>query len=180
MKLTGRNYQIAPAGQHNAVCVDFVDLGMEQVEWKGTVKHQHKCRIVWELEATTEDGRRFVVGRKFTASLDEKSALRPFLEAWRGKAFTAAELKGFDSENLVGVGALIQIVHKTVGDRTYDNVNAIMLPPKGLKWLEAAEADGKPVYVRVKDRPAPEPAMVAVAAGDPGPLYPDDDDDLPF
>src|SRR6185312_4833080 len=92
----------------------------------------------------------------------------------------ATELSGFDSENLVGVGALIQIVHKAVGDRTYDNVNAIMLPPKGLKWLEAAEADGKPVYVRVKDRPAPEPAMVAVAAGDPGPLYPDDDDDLPF
>ena len=179
MKLTGRNFEPAPAGQHSAVCIDFVDMGIEQVEYNGKLKHQHKCRIVWELEATREDGRRFITGRKFTASLDEKSALRPFLEAWRGKPFTADELKGFESENLVGVGALIQIVHKTVGDRTYDNVNAIMLPPKGMKWLEPAN---DPAYVRVKDRVAEEPVGAGVAAnGSSGPLVPDDDDnDLPF
>ena len=183
MLLTGRNREPAPAGQFAAVCVDVVDLGAHETEWRGQARIRHTCRLVWELEAARTDGRRHLAMRTFTASLDEKSALRPFLEAWRGKPFTADELKGFDAEVLVGVGAQLQIVHKTVGDRVYANVNAIMLPAKGQKWLEPAVIDGKPAYVRVKDRPA------ATSAGGVGPglergrdVYedPEDDDDLPF
>ena len=41
------------------------------------------------------DGKPFLVRRRYTASLHEKSALRKDLESWRGRAFTNVELDGF-------------------------------------------------------------------------------------
>lgn len=167
----GGTFKLVPAGQYNAVCVDVVDLGIVKTTWQGKEKEVHKCRIVFELDAlNAETGKPLTLGVYHTASLSEKANLRKFLEAWRGKAFTAEELKGFDTEVLVGVGALIQVVHATKGDKTYDNVNSIMVPPRAMKWLEPSGA-----YVRVKDRPTD-------ANGNPpaDDAPPHGDDDLPF
>lgn len=171
------DFQIAPAGQHRAVCVDVVDLGNVVVEWAGKKKTQHKCRLVWEIEERMADGRSFVVGRRFTASLGEKAALRAFLEMWRGKPFTADELAGFDTETLIGIGAIVQIVHEKKGDKTYDNINVIMKPMKGTAHLAPT---GK--YVRVKDRPTAEASALPGSAAPTDDDFPPpiDDDDLPF
>lgn len=169
LKDTG-DFQLAPAGQHQAVCVDVIDKGMVTVEWNGNKKQQHKCRIVWEIDEKMEDGRRFTVGRQFTASLSERANLRGFLEAWRGRAFTEDELAGFDTEQLIGVNALIQIVHTKKGDRTYDNINSIMKIPKGMQRIEPTGS-----YVRVKDRTTDE--QRADDDEFPPPLT---DEDLPF
>ncbi len=141
------DFQLAPEGQHQAVCVDVVDLGMVAVEWQGQKKTQHKCRLVWEVDEKMPNGKRFTVRRQFTASLGMKANLRGFLEAWRGRPFTDAELAGFDTEQLIGVNALIQVVHTKKGDKTYDNINAIMRLAKGMTPIEPT-AD----YVRVQDR----------------------------
>jgi hypothetical protein len=167
----GTTFKLVPAGQYNAVCVDVVDLGIVKTTWQGKEKSVHKCRIVFELGVTDADtGKRLTISAYYTASLGEKANLRKFLEAWRGKAFTAEELKGFDTEQLIGVGALIQVVHATKGDKTYDNINSIMVPPKPMAWLEPSGQ-----YVRVQDRPKDANGD---APSDDTP--PHTDDDLPF
>lgn len=166
------DFKLVPAGQYGAVCVDVVDLGIVKTTWEGREKQVHKCRIVFELDTVdTETGKRLRASRQFTVSLSEKASIRAFLESWRGRPFTADELKGFDTENLIGVGSLLQVVHAERNGKMYDNINSIMLPPRGMKWPEPSGE-----YVRVQDRPK---------AGEPGapPLDdapPHDDDDLPF
>lgn len=177
MLLTGNNFTPAPAGGHAAVCIDFIDLGVEKGEWQGKPIARPKCKIVFEIDAAMPSGQRFIVQRKFTASLVPKGQLLPFLTSWRGKAFTADELRGFDTESLIDVPALLQIVHVEKGGETYANIDSIMFPPKGVKRLEASSGQG--AYVRVKDRPAeaktPAPwssAALTAAA--------EESDDMPF
>ncbi len=119
-----------------------------------------------------------------TATLNEKSRLRPFLEAWRGKRFTAEELKGFDPDVLLGVNATIQILHVTKNDKVYDNISTIMKAAKGAPLLKVSD------YVRVVDRPkvptngtsapATTPQRMAQSLDEIPEALDIDDDDLPF
>jgi hypothetical protein len=73
---------------------------------------------------------------QFTASLSEKANLRPFLEGWRGKAFTPEELRGFDPAQVAGVPAYINVIHEP-GQKNgkavvYANIASIMPLPKGM------------------------------------------------
>lgn len=148
----GSTYTPVPQGQYTAVCVDVVDLGMVTSEKYG--KTQHKIAIRWMLDGENEDGTPIrrddgklpIISRRFTLSLDDRAALRSVLQAWRGKAFTPEEIKGFDVEKLIGVGALIQVVHTDNNGKTYDNVDTVAKLPKGMAPPEIGD------YVRQKDR----------------------------
>jgi hypothetical protein len=152
----GGSFTPAPEGQHRAVCCDVVDLGMVTSQWEGQTRTAHKVRLVFQIDEPMDDGRPFMVSQQFTLSLHEKAALRKFLEGWRGVAFTAQELAGFDVETLLGANALLQIIHAHKPDgKTFANINAVMRLPKGMPKLAARD------YVRVQDR---EPAPAAPAA----------------
>jgi hypothetical protein len=144
--------ELCPPGSYSAVCVDVVDLGVVESAYKGQIKKQHKCRILFEVAEQRQDGSPFYIGERFTASLGEKATLRKFLEGWRGKAFTADELKGFDLEQLIGAPAIISVVHNQNGDKTYDNIASASKLMKGMPALKP-----NPKYVRVKDRPTTQP-----------------------
>lgn len=170
-KNEGGAFQNAPEGTSVAVCCDVVDLGIITSVWEGETRSAHKIDVVFQLAELMDDGRPFTIRQRFTLSLNEKANLRKFLESWRGRAFTAAELKdGFDVEKLIGAPALIQTVHVTRGEKTYANINSVMTLPKSMKAITVRD------YVRVKDRePQPEqPVAAGVGAGD------DTADALPF
>lgn len=162
-----------PEGQFASVCMDVIDHGWLQTDFG----HKHKVTIVFF--AGQYDGTKDLsVRRRFTASLHEKSNLRPFLEAWRGRPFTIEELGRFDLEHLLRAGALLQVVHAKTERGVFANISSVMRLPHGVS-APAIPAD----YVRVCDRPdwqgpAPQPgmseAMDQQAAAAP------DDDDLPF
>ena len=99
-------------GLHNAVCSKMFDLGIQE-GFGG--KPQHKVVIYWELEETMQTGdyagKRFVLSRTYTLSLNEKASLRRDLESWRGKGFTEQEVNGFDIEVLIGVPCTINVIH---------------------------------------------------------------------
>src|SRR5687767_1695386 len=119
-----KKFELPPQGMHQGVCVDVVDLGMvEDPKWQKT---QHKCRVVFQLASKMEDGRPYIISRRFTVSLGEKSALRPFLETWRNKAFSAEELRSFDLDTLIGANGMVQILYNDEGETTYANLNAVM------------------------------------------------------
>lgn len=144
----GTAFKPAPEGLHPAVCVDVIDMGEVENKFKPGTK-QHKCRVVWQIEETDpeNDNKRFIVSGFYTVSLNEKANLRKDLENWRGRKFTAEELKGFDLEKLIGVNCQINVVHYQKPDgKIYGNVEAIVPLGKGMDRMTPLD------YVRKKDR----------------------------
>ena len=117
-------------------------------------KVQHKVVVAWELDQRIENpeseynGKRFVQSKRYTMSLHEKSSLRKDLESWRGRAFTAEELQGFDLEKLIGACCLMSIVHAEKDGKTYANLSAIMALPKGTEKLAVETPPDAPEWVR--------------------------------
>lgn len=143
-----KDFEPAPQGTFPMVCCDVVDRGMVD----GKFGPRHMVEIRWQIDGHSEasirdDGKPWLVVRRFGATLNEKGTLRPFLEGWRGRKFTEQELEKFDLERLIGVPCLGQILHN-LGDngKTYANVQTVMALPKSMIPPEILE------YVRVKDR----------------------------
>lgn len=162
-----KSFTPAPVGVHQGICVDVIDKGMLEVTYGGKTKKQHKILLVWQIDETRDDGKRFLVYKRYTLSLNEKATLRKDLESWRGRAFTSEEGMGFDVETVIGANALINVRHNTQGDRTYANVVAVMPLARGMVKLGAQD------YIREKDL-AETPAESGELNG---PLT---DDDIPF
>lgn len=124
------DFELAPEGTHLARCWRVVDLGTQYSERWGKSKPQ--VLINWELsDEHMSDGRPFNVGKKYTASLSEKSNLRKDLEAWRGRKFTDEELEGFDISKLLGACCYLGVTHNETNGKTYANVSSVMALPKG-------------------------------------------------
>jgi len=160
-----KNYDPAPEGVHNGVCVDVVDMGMVTDNF-GT---KHKCRLAWELDEKMTDGRPFLCSKTYTVSLNEKSSLYKDLKAWRGVAFTKEELAGFDLEKVIGAPCQIVIQHVEKDGTIYANVQTIIKSGK-----ERIKPSG--TYVRVKDRDVKAAAIVA----DEAIAGAEDSDECPF
>lgn len=142
-KASGGDFPKAPAGTHIARCYQVIDLGHQKIVWNNEEKWQPKIMLSWELlgDEKMDDGRPFSVSGRYTLSLSEKSALRPILESWRGRQFTKEEAEGFDVKNVLGAYCMINVVHNSVGDKTYANVAAVMALPKGATKPQASNAN---------------------------------------
>ena len=162
-----------PEGQFAAKCIDIVDLGMVEMTWQGQTRRKHRIFLRFfcgqYFEDESGERRPLWIDKYFTLSLHENSALRPFLEAWRGRKFTEEELRGFNVAKLLHADALIQVSHNITPEKTYANIDSIMRLPKGMEPAPMLEG-----YVRVKDRPKDEGPVKAPSPFD------DEDDDLPF
>lgn len=167
VKGTESTFTPAPAGTHNAVCVDVVDLGEQETAFG----RKHRCRFVWEIdELRPEHGDRFLVFATMNVSLHESSTMGALLRSWRGRDFTPDELKGFDVDNVIGAPCMITVVHNVgTNGNTYANVDATVPLPKGMGKL--APSGG---YTRQKDRPDgtqdARSAGYTPSAGEPSPV----------
>lgn len=168
MIIKGSEFTPAPEGVWPAVCVDVVDLGVVDSQFG----KKHKVKLVWEIDQTMEDGKRFTVQKRYNVSLHEKSTLAKDLKAWRGRAFTPDELKGFDLDKILGAPCQLVVQHSENEGATYANVTGI---------LKAAAVRLSPSgsYVRMKDRPDYQaPKSNGQNGGGNG--VPPDDDGIPF
>jgi len=130
----GKNYTPAPEGTHQAVCVDVIYIGLKPNPFKDGAMH-HKIDVAWQIDELRDDGKRYVVYKRYTLSLNDKATLRHDLESWRGRPFTDAELKGFDVEVLIGVNCLVNIQHKPSNKdahKVFANVVSVMPLIKGM------------------------------------------------
>lgn len=132
------SFEPVAAGSYVAVCDQVIDLGLQpggQFDPKQKIYLRFQVpseRVRWKDKEGKERDGPMVIGRTFTLSLSEKSYLRPFLESWRGRAFTAEELRGFDITNVAGVPALISVIHEKSQDgRTFARIASAMGLPKG-------------------------------------------------
>lgn len=172
----GGDFTPAPEGTWQGVCVDVVDKGMVTSEKYGKTRHMIQVRWVLDAEPPLENGKPHMAVRSFGLTLGEKSNLRPFLEAWRGKKFTEDELAGFDIEKLIGANGQIQILHTRANGTTYGNVHVIMPLGKGMAKMEAPRD-----YVRECDREGYKAPEMPGANGDSEPEpYQPVEEDIPF
>ena len=134
----GGDFEQCPAGSFAARCYQIIDLGHQTFEWKGEAKVAPKVRITWELNEMMQDGRPFSISKEYTASIGDKANLRKDLEAWRGRPFSAEELRNFSLENVLGAPCLLGVVHKPSkdGSKMYANVGSVMALPKGMSAPE--------------------------------------------
>ena len=141
----GMDFTPVPQGTHLAVCDMVVDLGQQETTYMGEKKIVHQVFIRWELPHERleyeKDGQRYnlpmIISKTYTASLSEKANLRKDLEAWRGRAFTEEELKGFDVFNILGACCQVTVTHKDSNGKTYANVASVAGWPKGMERITA-------------------------------------------
>jgi hypothetical protein len=130
-----RSFTPAPSGAHRAICVGFIDLGTQKGEYMGQTTTKRLVQLRWELcDEQMEDGKPFLVAKRYTWSMNEKANLRKDLESWRGKPFEKADFGpgGFDTRKLIGVPALVTITHQEKTSGTFANVTAVSPLPKSM------------------------------------------------
>ena len=66
-----KSYTPAPEGTHQAVCVDVIDIGLKPNPFKDGAM-QHKIDIAWQIDETRDDGKRHVLYKRYTLSLNER------------------------------------------------------------------------------------------------------------
>ena len=134
-----QEYPLCPDGLHAAVLVDAVDLGQQESPWGA----KHKLSLVFETRLQDEEGKPFILVKRYTWSLHEKSNLRKDLERFRGQKFTQGELiEGVDLEAYIGMSCNILVVHNEVEEgKVYSNIESV-LPYKN--------ATGQVVYYELK------------------------------
>ena len=161
-----------PSGTHQAVCQSVHDIGIQETTFNGETKQQHKVVIVWEVNERIAEGKfkgeRFVMSRRYTLSLHEKSTLRHDLASWRGRDFTDEELGTFDLEKLIGANCLLSVVETKKGDKTYTNIASVSKLAKGMEKISPElKPDHKFAWIEklkgTADEPAGNPVVKATA-----------------
>lgn len=124
-------------GTYIARCYSMIQIGTSITQFmdeNGDPKKINRIRIGFELPTEMrifkDISKPLVISQKYTLSLHKKSKIRPMLEAWRGKKFTDEETSEFDWTKLMGVPAMITIVHN---DKGYAEIVGITKPPKGIE-----------------------------------------------
>ena len=151
-----------PVGAHPAVLVDVIDLGVVESSFKGEKTQRDMLKLVWEVVALAEGGKRYLVSQKYTKSLHEKSNLRKHLKSWRGgKDFSEDEIEdGFEAEHLLHKPCIVCVTQDTGNDgRVWAKVESV-LPAGGTTTAPSGQ------YTRVQDREgfhAPQTAPAAPA-----------------
>lgn len=201
-KDTGGNFELIPAGTHQARCYLIADIGSQMKNFAEGPKLVHEVVIVWELAELMTDGRPFAISNNYTLALSSNSHLRKALQSWRGKPFSEVELQSFDLINVLNSQCLINVIHRAGKNngKTFANVDSIMPLPKGMPKLEPVN---ETVYFaldeycqdtfaklpnwiqgKVKESPEGQAAIAAIENQGPPPIYCDEapgwTDDIPF
>lgn len=121
-----QNTDLAPSGLQPAVCVDCRDLGTVETKFGD----KQMILLVFELEATNDHGDRYLLQKRYTKSLHEKSNLRKDLQNWRGQPFQKETLaRGFNLENVLNVPAMIYVQYKETPKGKWAHIESLLPAP---------------------------------------------------
>lgn len=136
---SGGDFKRMPAGSHLGICNLIVDVGLQPGSGQYP-KPKHQIYVRWEVPSERveyeKDGKKvegpLTIGKFYTASMNEKAALRKDLESWRGKGFSDEEAANFDVAGILGKACLLSVVESESGGKTYSNIASISGVPKGM------------------------------------------------
>jgi len=143
-------YPLCPDGLHSAVLVDAVDLGKQESPWGA----KHKLSLVFETQLQDEEANHYILAKRYTWSLHEKSNLRKDLERFRGEKFSLDELsQGIDLEAFLGMSCNLLVVHNAVEDgKVYANIESVLPYKNSTGTVEYFGLTPSGTYQRVKER----------------------------
>lgn len=159
-KEEGQKRDPVAEGAHHAVCYAVVDLGTQPpLPGSQFSKRQRKALFMFELPdermQLERDGVQLDlprgISRDMPVSLHEKSNMRKFLVAWRGRQFTDEELKGFDLKNVLNANCVINVVHNAKG---YADIASVMPLMKG---ATKRTPENRPLVFDLDEHPAGAP-----------------------
>lgn len=127
-----------PEGTHPARCYSMISLGTQQGN-NPQFKPSFQVLIQFELpnESIEINGEKKPMMTShflnaYLGSPKKPSKTNLFLTAWRGRAFTEAELAGFDLSKVVGATCLLNMIHEQKDGKLRERIAAIMPLPKGM------------------------------------------------
>lgn len=132
----GKDFVLPAEGPTIGVNYLVADLGTQARDYNGEKSQVRQLVMAFELpgQAHPETGKPLIqYTRRFTVSLSEKSALRPFLESWRGQKFSDTDIPKFSAKVLVGKAAMLQIGHESKSGKDRSQIMTIMGVPAGTK-----------------------------------------------
>jgi hypothetical protein len=155
----GKTFTPVPVGMHLARCYRVIDLGTQQTEYQGQVKHLHKILVTFEVHGEDEAGNPLVIdtgepmsiSKQYTLSLSDKAKLRADLASWRGRDFTQEELRGFELKNILGQWAMITTTKSEREGKEYTNIANINPVPKVIKDNGMPAGVNKTVLFAISD-----------------------------
>ena len=138
LKKSESNFTPVPVGVHPARCYAMVSIGTQPSR---NPKYEPSFQVVLQFEFPNEqieiDGvsRPMAMSQFLNAYLgspNKPSNTNKFLSAWRGRAFTEAELDGFDLSKVVGAPGLLNVIHEQKDGKTNAKILSISPLPKGM------------------------------------------------
>jgi hypothetical protein len=129
--------QTVPAGTHVARCYQIIHIGTVPDTFQGKDRLVDKVRLVFELPLETADFGKgeqpFSIGRDFTLSMHEKSALRAFVQNWLGEALSDSDAAKFNVGTMIGKEAMVSVMHRTANTgRVYADLKGASPLVKGM------------------------------------------------
>jgi hypothetical protein len=198
----GKDFVLPAEGPTLGICYLVCDLGTHERKYQNEDAYLARQMILaFELPSQPhpETGKPLIqYSRRFTVSLSEKSALRPFLEAWRGQKFSDTDIPKFCVRVLLGKGAMLQIGKvKDSKNKDRSQIMSIMGLPAGTKvaapvnealYFSTDEWDEEvfaklPEWIQKTVKGTPEYAKHGEAgrfSGQDAGAGADTDDDIPF
>jgi hypothetical protein len=158
------NFKRVPAGSHIARCFSIADLGTHTTNGQYGETTNRKIRLAWEIFGDDENNEPLVIeidgikmpltiNKTYSLSLGEKANLRKDLAAWRGRDFTAEELKAFDVSSVIGVYCMLNVTLSETNGKTYSNIAGIsplhktMTKPDGVHKNQIFDLDNPDMAV---------------------------------
>ena len=141
------DFQPCPSGDHKAVLVDVIKSDQEP-SFYGPKDHVY---LVFELEAEKDNGFRWTLNYRATASMHPKANLNKFLAKWRGKAIEKGEK--INMRSLIGKCCILEVEHTEGNDgRTWANIDRAR-PLTKAQWIKPkGEYDGERERQRITER----------------------------
>ena len=153
-----------PEGIHPAICLDVIDLGLQETEFQGERRMVNKVKLVFESEQKTDDGKACTISKNFTASLHPKAKLAEFLGKWRGRPVLPGE--SIDLAKLIGACCTLVISHQqNMVGRTYASIDAVSKPTR--KVVPSGTYDPAAVRQRIAEWQAKQGAGGVASGGTP-------------
>lgn len=131
----GGDYQLCPAGNQAAQLTCLFDVGTHSESFGGETKENPKVVAVFQLAKKDDSGHNYIIGERYTMSLNSKAKLRPIVEGLLGRSLVDGE--ELDPRDLIGKQCLVNIVHDKSGDKTYHNISGVTPLPDGFPEIPA-------------------------------------------
>lgn len=132
-------------GLYPAICVYSVEIGEQLKKYGDKSGYEHQVMLAFELcgELIEIDGKQEpkLVEKCLHMTSHEKGNLFNLINGWLGAKYSRDEIRKFDTNDLVGLPACVNVVMSKDGQ--WNNIDSIVPLPKGL-------AVGEPVHQLIR------------------------------